>query len=105
MSDDVLETEDARTEYSLPKIRVKLAHAYTTDTRLSSSPPPHALLESLGTKLYQCQATTLCRGEHFNPQGVGHQIIWGFLQGIGVLSGPQRCVDSHLVFLNALGFT
>ena len=29
MSDDVLETEDARTEYGLPKIWVKLAHAYT----------------------------------------------------------------------------
>ena len=26
-SDDVLETEDARTEYGLPKIWVKLAHA------------------------------------------------------------------------------
>ena len=50
-SDDVLETEDARTEYGLPKIWVKLAHAYTADTRLSASSPPRALLESLGTRL------------------------------------------------------
>ena len=50
MSDDVLE-EDARTEYGLPKTWVKLAHAYTADTRLASSSPPHALLESLGTRL------------------------------------------------------
>ena len=49
MSDDVLETEDARTEYGLPKIGVKVAHAYTADTRLSSS-PLRALLESLGAK-------------------------------------------------------
>ena len=48
---DVLETEDARTEYGLPKIWVKLAHAYTADTRLSASSPPCALLESLGTRL------------------------------------------------------
>ena len=51
MSDDVLETEDAWTEYGLTKIWVKLAHAYTADTRLSSSSPPHALLESLRTRL------------------------------------------------------
>ena len=44
-SDDVLETEDARTEYGLPKIWVKLAHAYTADTRLSSSSPPRSLGE------------------------------------------------------------
>ena len=50
MSDDVLEKEDAWTEYGLPKTWVKLAHAYTADTRLSSSSPPHALLESLGTR-------------------------------------------------------
>ena len=43
--------EDARTEYGLPKIWVKLAHAYTADTRLSSSTPLRALLESLGTRL------------------------------------------------------
>ena len=47
MSDDVLEMEDARTKYSLPKIWVKLADTYTTDTRLSVSSPPHTLLESL----------------------------------------------------------
>ena len=52
MSDDILETEDARTEYSLPKIWVKLAHVYTADTRLSSS-PLSAFLESLGTRLVQ----------------------------------------------------
>ena len=51
MSDDVLEKEDAQTEYSLPKIWVKRAHAYKTDTRLSSSSPPHTLLESLETRL------------------------------------------------------
>ena len=33
MSDDVLETEDAQTEYGLPKIWVKLAHAYTADNQ------------------------------------------------------------------------
>ena len=52
MSDDILEKEDARTEYGLPKIWVKLAHVYTADSRLSSS-PPCAFLESLGTKLVQ----------------------------------------------------
>ena len=31
--------------------KLKLAHAYTADTRLSSSSPPRALLESLGTRL------------------------------------------------------
>ena len=31
--------EDARTEYGLPKIWVKLAHAYMADTRLSASSP------------------------------------------------------------------
>ena len=36
---------------STPKIWVKLAHAYTADTRLSSSSPPRALLESLGMRL------------------------------------------------------
>ena len=46
-----METEDARTEYDLPKVWVKLAHAYTADTRLSSSSPPCVLLESLGTRL------------------------------------------------------
>ena len=46
-----METEDARTEYGLPKIRVKRAHAYMADTRLSASSPPCALLESLGTRL------------------------------------------------------
>ena len=35
----------------LPKIWVKLAYAYMADTRLSAS-SPHALLESLGTRLY-----------------------------------------------------
>ena len=45
-----LEMEDAWTEYCLPKIWVKLAHAYTADTRLSAS-SPHAVLESLGTRL------------------------------------------------------
>ena len=45
-----METENARTEYVLPKIWVKLAHAYIADTRLSSS-SPYALLESLGTRL------------------------------------------------------
>ena len=49
--DVVLEMEDARTEYSLTNIWVKLVHAYTADTRLSSSSPLHALLESLGTRL------------------------------------------------------
>ena len=49
-------TEGARTEYGVPKIWVKLAHAYTADTRLSSSSPPRALLESVGTRL--CQAST-----------------------------------------------
>ena len=44
-SDGVLETEDARTEYGLPKIGVKLAHAYTADTRLPSSSPPRELGE------------------------------------------------------------
>ena len=44
MNDDVLETEDAWTEYCLPKIWVKCVHAYTADTRLSS-PPPCALGE------------------------------------------------------------
>ena len=44
-------SRDAQTEYSLPKVWVKLAHAYTADTRLSSSSsPPHVLLESLGMK-------------------------------------------------------
>ena len=43
--------EDARTEYSLPKIWVKLLHAYTADARLSTSSPPRAFLESLGTRL------------------------------------------------------
>ena len=44
-------SRDAQTEYSLPKVWVKLAHAYTADTRLSSSSsPPHMLLESLGMK-------------------------------------------------------
>ena len=47
MSDDVFEMEDARTEYGLPKIWVKLVGAYTADTRLSASSPPHTLLESL----------------------------------------------------------
>ena len=51
MSDDVLETDDAQTEYSLPKIWVKRTHAYTADTKLSSSSPPHVLLESLGMRL------------------------------------------------------
>ena len=46
-SDDVLETEDARTEYGLPKIWVKCAHVYKADTRLSSSSPTRAFLESL----------------------------------------------------------
>ena len=32
--------EDAPTEYDLPKIWVKLAHAYMADTMLSSSSPP-----------------------------------------------------------------
>ena len=50
MSDDVLETEDARTECGLQKIRVNLAHVYTADTRLSSS-PQRKLLESLGMRL------------------------------------------------------
>ena len=50
MSDDVLEMEDAWTEYGLPKIWVKLAHAYTADTWLSSS-PLRTLLESLGARL------------------------------------------------------
>ena len=52
-SDDVLEMEDALTEHCLPKIWVKLAHAYTADTRLSS-PSPCVLLESLGTRLLLC---------------------------------------------------
>ena len=51
MSNDVLEMEDAQTEYGLPKIWVNLAHVYTADTRLSASSPPHTLMESLGTKL------------------------------------------------------
>ena len=51
MSDDVLESEDAWTEYGLPKIWVKRAHAYTADTRLSTSSPLCAFLESLGTRL------------------------------------------------------
>ena len=50
MSDGVLETEDAQIENGLPKIWIKLAHAYTADTRLSSS-SPRTLLESLGTRL------------------------------------------------------
>ena len=50
-SDGVLETEDARTEHGLPKIWIKLAHAYAADTRLSSSCPSRVLLESLGTRL------------------------------------------------------
>ena len=45
-----METEDARTRHGLPKIWIKLAHAYTADTRLSSS-PLRALLESLVTRL------------------------------------------------------
>ena len=45
MSDDVLEMDNAWTEYGLPKIWVKLAHVYTTDTRLSSSSPPSAFGE------------------------------------------------------------
>ena len=57
--------EDARTEYGLPKIWVKLAHAYTADTRLSSSSPPRAFLESLGTRLlslhvHQYNDTDVC---------------------------------------------
>ena len=51
--------EDVRTEYGLPKIWVKLVHAYMADTRLSSSSPPRALLESLGTRLRVARATFL----------------------------------------------
>ena len=57
-SDDVLETEDARTEYSWPKIWVKLAHAYTADTRLSCSSTPRMLLESRGMRLMAEQQCT-----------------------------------------------
>ena len=32
-------------------VYLKLAHAYTADTRLSASSPLHVLLESLGTGL------------------------------------------------------
>ena len=46
-----MEMENARTEYSPPKIWLKRANLYTADTRLSSSSPPRALLESLGTRL------------------------------------------------------
>ena len=55
----ILETEDARTEYGLPKIWVKFAHAYTADTRLSSFSPPRTLLESLGTRLVHTYLTSL----------------------------------------------
>ena len=51
MSDDILETEDARTEYGLPKPWVKLAHAYTADSRLSTSSPLCMLLDSLITRV------------------------------------------------------
>ena len=44
--------EDAWTEYGLPKIWVKLAHASMADTRLSS-PPPRTLLEGSGTRLLE----------------------------------------------------
>ena len=59
-SGDVLEMEDARTEYGLPKILVKPAHVYTADTRLSSSSPPCALLESLGMRLGSAQDFWSC---------------------------------------------
>ena len=49
-SDNILEMEDACTEYGLPKIWVKLAHAKMADTRLSSS-PPCMFLESLVMRL------------------------------------------------------
>ena len=40
-----------RQEYGLPKIWVKRVHVYMADTRLSSSSPPRASLESLGMRL------------------------------------------------------
>ena len=52
--------EDARTEYGLPKVWVKHAHAYTADTRLSSSSPPCAL----GEPVNEAKFTD---GSGFNP--------------------------------------
>ena len=77
MSDDVLEMEDARTEYGLPKIWVKLAHVYTADTRLFSS--ARARLESLETRL--CYRVAAC--------GVGGGAIHTV--------GGRGCMSVHLV--------
>ena len=55
-----------RIQFTQPKIWVKRAHAYTADTRLSSS-SPRVLLESLGTRLCPRLALNLGDGNSGVP--------------------------------------